>query len=50
MFDRRFLRTRLGQATVASTAAMAAFVLLSSQIAMTAPLAQVAITHTAVMA
>lgn len=32
MFDRRFLRTKLGQAALASVATMAAFVALSSQI------------------
>ena len=32
MFDRRFLRTRVGQAAAASTAAMALFVALSAQI------------------
>ena len=32
MFDRPFLRSRLGQAAVASVAAMAVFVALSSQI------------------
>lgn len=32
MFDRRFLQTRLGQAAMASVAAMALFVALSSQI------------------
>lgn len=32
MFDRRFLQTRLGQAAMASVAAMALFVALSAQI------------------
>ena len=37
MYDRRFFQTRLGQAALASVAAMATFVALSSQIAVTAP-------------
>ncbi|MEO1968448.1 MAG: hypothetical protein ABGW87_07020 [Sphingomonadaceae bacterium] len=32
MYDRRFFRTRLGQAALASITAMAAFVVLSTQI------------------
>ena len=32
MYDRRFFRTRLGQAALASIMAMTAFVVLSSQI------------------
>lgn len=32
MFDRRFLQSRLGQAAMASVAAMALFVALSAQI------------------
>ena len=37
MYNRSFFRSQLGQATLASMAAMATFVLLSSQIAVTAP-------------
>lgn len=37
MYDRNFFRSRLGQAAIASVAAMVTFVLLSSQIAATAP-------------
>ena len=37
MYDIHFFRTRLGQAAMASIAAMTAMVVLSSQIAMTAP-------------
>ena len=50
MFDRRFLSTRLGQAALASTAAMLAFVLLSTQIVVTAPMAQVAVAQTVELA
>ena len=32
MFDRRFFQTKLGQAALASVAAMAAFVAMSAQI------------------
>ena len=37
MYDRNFFRSRRGQAAIASIAAMVTFVLLSSQIAVTAP-------------
>ena len=37
MYNRSFFRSQLGQAVIASIAAMATFVLLSSQIAVTAP-------------
>ena len=37
MYNRSFFRSQLGQAALASMAAMATFVLLSSQIAVTAP-------------
>ncbi len=50
MHDRRFFATRLGQAALASTAAMAVFVMLSTQIAVTAPMAQVAVVQTAELA
>ena len=50
MYDRRFFATRLGQAAMASVAAMAMFVMLSTQIAVTAPMAQVAVIHTAGLA
>ena len=50
MYDRKFFATRLGQAALASIAAMAAFVVLSTQIAVTAPMTQVAVAQTAEMA
>jgi hypothetical protein len=50
MFDRRFFATRLGQATLASVSAMAVFVMLSTQIAVTAPMSQVALAQTAELA
>ena len=37
MYNINFFRSQLGQAAIASIAAMATFVLLSSQIAVTAP-------------
>ncbi|MBX7483768.1 hypothetical protein [Qipengyuania qiaonensis] len=37
MYNRNFFRSQLGQAAIASIAAMATFVVLSSQIAVTAP-------------
>ncbi|WP_370187603.1 hypothetical protein [Qipengyuania sp.] len=37
MYNRNFFRSQLGQAAIASTAAMVTFVLLSTQIAVTAP-------------
>ncbi|WP_324826752.1 hypothetical protein [Qipengyuania zhejiangensis] len=37
MYNRSFFRTQLGQAAFASIAAMAIFVVFSSQIAVTAP-------------
>lgn len=50
MYDRKFFASRLGQAALASVAAMATFVMLSTQIAVTAPMAHVEVTHTAEMA
>ncbi len=50
MYDRRFFATRLGQAALASVGAMAVFVTLSTQIAVTAPMAQVAVVQTAELA
>ena len=50
MYDRKFFATRLGQAALASTAAMAAFVMLSTQIAVTAPMSQLAVAQTAELA
>lgn len=41
MYDRKFFKTQLGQAALASIAAMTAFVVLSSQISATPPLAAV---------
>lgn len=37
MYNRKFFKTQLGQAALASIAAMTAFVALSSQIAVTTP-------------
>lgn len=42
MYNRSFFRSQLGQAAIASIAAMVTFVLLSSQIAVTAPTVSVA--------
>ena len=42
MYDRKFFHTQLGQAALASIAAMTAFVVLSSQISLTSPVAVVA--------
>lgn len=50
MYDRKFFSTRLGQAALASIGAMAAFVMLSTQIAVTAPMTQIAMTQTAELA
>lgn len=50
MYDRKFFTTRLGQAALASVGAMAAFVMLSTQIAVTTPLAQIAVAQTAQLA
>lgn len=50
MYDPKFFATRLGQAALASTAAMLAFVMLSTQIAVTAPMAQIAMVQTAELA
>lgn len=50
MYDRRFFATRLGQAALASIGAMVMFVMLSTQIAVTAPLAHVAVAQTAEVA
>lgn len=50
MYDRRFFATRLGQAALASVGAMATFVMLSTQIAVTAPMAQVAVVQSAKLA
>ena len=50
MYDRSFFSTRLGQAALASIGAMAAFVMLSTQITITAPAAQLALVQTAELA
>jgi hypothetical protein len=50
MFNRRFLETRLGQAAMASVAAMALFVALSSQIQATPAYAATDIITTAEVA
>ena len=42
MYDRSFFRTQLGQAALASIVAMTAFVMLSSQITVTTPVAPIA--------
>ena len=41
MYDRSFFRTQLGQAALASIVAMTAFVMLSSQITVTTPVAAI---------
>lgn len=38
MYTRKFFQTQLGQAALASIAAMTAFVVLSSQVAVTSPI------------
>mgnify|MGYP000088301082 CR=1 FL=1 len=50
MYDRKFFATRLGQAALASVAAMASFVMLSTQVAVTAPMAQAVVAQTAELA
>lgn len=50
MYDRKFFATRLGQAALASIGAMATFVIFSTQIAVTVPVAHVAVVQTAEMA
>ena len=50
MYDRKFFTTRLGQAALASIGAMAAFVMLSTQIAVTTPMVQIAAAHSAQVA
>ena len=50
MYDHKFFSSRLGQAALASIGAMAAFVMLSTQIAVTAPMAQVAVAQSAELA
>lgn len=42
MYNRKFFKTQLGQAALASIAAMTAFVMLSSQITATAPVSTLA--------
>ena len=42
MYNRRFFKSTLGQAALASIAAMVTFAALSSQIAVTAPMATLA--------
>ena len=50
MYDRTFFASPLGRAALASVGAMAAFVMLSTQIAVTAPMGQVAVAQTAELA
>jgi hypothetical protein len=50
MYDRKFFKSQLGQAALGSIAAMAVFVVLSTQIAVTAPMTQVATAQTAQLA
>lgn len=50
MYNRSFFATRVGQAALASIAAMTAFVVMSTQIAVTAPIPQVAVAQTAELA
>ena len=50
MYNRKFFQTSLGQAALVSIAAMAAFVALSSQIVVSAPVAAIAVSATAELA
>lgn len=50
MFDRRFFATLLGKATLASIAAMGVFVMASTQIAVTPPMAYTTLGQTALIA
>ncbi len=50
MYDRKFFSSRVGRAALASIGAMTAFVMLSTQIAVTTPMAQVAAAQTAELA
>ncbi|WP_375289591.1 hypothetical protein [Qipengyuania sp.] len=50
MYDRRFFSTRLGQAALASIAAMTVFVVMSTQIAVSAPTAHIAAMQTTELA
>ena len=50
MYDRRFFATRLGQAAMASLAAMTLFVVMSTQISVKPPMPQVAVAQTAELA
>ena len=45
MYNRSFFQSQLGQAAIASIAAMITFAVLSSQIAVTSPLPVVALTE-----
>lgn len=50
MYDRKFFASRVGQAALASIAAMMVFVVMSTQIAVTAPMSHVAVAHAAEIA
>ena len=50
MLDRKFLASRVGQAAMGSLFAMVAFVVMSTQIAVTAPVPQIAVAQTAELA
>jgi len=50
MHTNGFFASRLGQAAMGSIAAMVAFVVMSGQIAVTAPMPQVAVSQTAQLA
>ena len=50
MYDRKFFASPLGQAALTSLSAMAAFAMLSTQIAVTAPMARIAVAQTAELA
>ena len=50
MYDRRFFQSKLGQASIASIAAMALFVALSSQIQATPAYAADTVIHTVELA
>lgn len=50
MYDRHFFSTRLGKAALASTAAMALFVVFSTHITLTVPTAQLSLAQPAELA
>lgn len=50
MFDRRFFATPVGRAAIASVGAMGFFVMASTQIAVTPPMAQATLARTVELA